>query len=174
MDRLIQYIPVGRVHLDDLFIFFSKLELHVNNLQFFLRSIANAGLKVKITNSTFARPSVSLLGHCVDNEGIHIEKTKIKAISKAPIPNSKTKLHSFFVVAGYYRRFIKGFADISAALQIATSAKKMFNCTAKMIFTFEFLQEKLVYLPFIADPDLSIPFTVERGTAKVASGAVLA
>lgn len=43
-----------------------------------------------------------------------------------------------------------------------------------MTLPFEFLQEKLVFLPVIAYPDFSIPFIVEKGASKVANGAFLA
>nr|GEW30836.1 retrotransposon protein, putative, Ty3-gypsy subclass [Tanacetum cinerariifolium] len=52
------------------------------------------------------------LGHMIDSEGIHVDPTKIESINDWASPNTPTEIHQSLGLAGYYRRFIKGFLKI--------------------------------------------------------------
>lgn len=79
-----------------------------------LEIVATHGLKLKITKSHFAEPKLEILGHVVDEAGIHVSMKKIQAIRETPLPAMVTQLRSFVRLAGYYRPFIKGVAEMSS------------------------------------------------------------
>ena len=85
-----------------------------------------------------------------------------------------TELRSFLGLAGYYRRFIRGFADISACLHAGTSTKGKFKWKDEMTLAFNDLKSMHISSPVLAFPDFSEPFVVGTDASSVALGAVLA
>ena len=101
-----------------------------------------------------------------------VDTDKIDAISAAPTPQNATELRSFLGLAGYYRRFIKGFAEIFAVLHEATSTKRVFTWTDGMRVVFDTLKVRLTP-PLLVFPDFYAPFVVETYASSVAIGAVV-
>ena len=48
-------------------------------------------------------------------EGVRVDPAKIEAIMRKP-PRHVTEVRSFLGLAGYYRRFVKGFSVIASTL----------------------------------------------------------
>ena len=57
-----------------------------------------------------------VLGHIISNQGIEVDKAKIKLISKLPSPTNVKTIRQFLGHAGFYRRFIKDFSKITKPL----------------------------------------------------------
>ena len=55
-------------------------------------------------------------------EGIRVDPAKIEAIVNWKLPQNVAKVRSFLVLAGYYRRFVKGFSII--AIHLLNYSKK--------------------------------------------------
>ena len=49
-------------------------------------------------------------------EGIRVDPVKIEKIVSGKLPRNVTKVRSFLGLAGYYRRFVKGFSVIASTL----------------------------------------------------------
>lgn len=86
----------------------------------------------------------------------------------------KTVLRSFLGLAGYYRRFIKKFAETSAALHRGTFGTGKLVWTEEMTTAFEKLKEKLTSPPVMAFPDFDVLFNVETDVSSISWGAALA
>lgn len=67
-------------------------------------------------------------GHMFSSEGMEPWPHKISAVKEWNIPTSVSVLHSFLGLACYYRRYIQGFADITAPLHHLTSNGVTFHC----------------------------------------------
>ena len=52
------------------------------------------------------------MGVVIGLEGIKIEKVKVKAVLDWPVPKLVKDIQRFLGLANYYRRFVKGFAEI--------------------------------------------------------------
>ncbi|GKE17972.1 putative reverse transcriptase domain-containing protein, partial [Tanacetum coccineum] len=57
-------------------------------------------------------PAVQFLGHVIDSQGIHVDPAKIESIKDWASPKTLTEINQFLGLAGYYRRFIKGFSKL--------------------------------------------------------------
>ena len=64
----------------------------------------------KLSKCEFLLNEVSFLGHIVSKEGIRVDPKKIEVVVEWKKPRNVTEVHSFLGLAGYYRRFVKGFS----------------------------------------------------------------
>uniref|UniRef100_A0AAV2LDV4 Reverse transcriptase n=1 Tax=Knipowitschia caucasica TaxID=637954 RepID=A0AAV2LDV4_KNICA len=79
------------------------------------------GLKLSLEKCTFFQTSVRYLSHIVSELGVETDPEKICALKSWPIPRTLKELRSFLGFAGYYRRFIHGYAAIAEPLNDLTN-----------------------------------------------------
>lgn len=85
------------------------------------------GLKLQPHKYTLFQSKVNYLGHVVSKEGVATDPEKTTAVQQWKPPATVRDVRSFLGFAGYYRRFIPGFARIAAplnALLAGTAAQK--------------------------------------------------
>ena len=104
------------IYLDDILIFSSSVEEHLQRLDRGFARLTDFGLKIKGKKCCLFREKVVFLGHVVSVEGISVDDDKIQSIREWPIPRTVEHLRSFLGLAGYYRRFVQGFSRIAAPL----------------------------------------------------------
>ena len=119
------------------------------------------------------QPSVELLGHVVDKNGVHVDEQKVEKVRDAIPPTTRNELRSFLGLASYYRRFIPELARISRLLNEKTSDKVKFIWSEDMQTAFEELKVMLTSAPILAYPDYEKPFVVCTDESSEAVGAVL-
>ncbi|GJX11941.1 putative reverse transcriptase domain-containing protein [Tanacetum coccineum] len=103
------------VFINDILIYSKNKEEHEEHLKLILELLKKEELYVKFSKCEFWIPKVQFLGHVIDSKGIHVDPTKIESIKDWASPKSPTEIHQFLGLAGYYRRFIKGFSKIANA-----------------------------------------------------------
>ena len=73
----------------------------------------------------------------------------------------------------YYRRFIKGFADIAKVLHKLTEKSAKFLWTNECDIAFQSLKAALMTQPILSYPDMSKPFILDTDASGTTLGAVL-
>ncbi|GKD97193.1 reverse transcriptase domain-containing protein [Tanacetum coccineum] len=101
-----------------------------------------------------------VLGHKVSGSGIEVDKAKIKAISKLPYPTNIKAIRSFLGHAGFYRRFIKDFSQVTRPMTQLLVKDAPFNFSEECIKAFDKLKQELTWAPIIIKPDWSLPFEI--------------
>nr|GEY33372.1 putative reverse transcriptase domain-containing protein [Tanacetum cinerariifolium] len=106
-------------------------------------------------------------------EGVHMDPTKIEAIKNWAMPITPSEVRQFLGLAGYYRRFIKGFSLISKPLTKLTQKNKKFEWETEAEEAFQTLKQKLYCAPILALPEGSEDFVVYRDASLRGFGVVL-
>ena len=68
---------------------------------------------------------------------------KIEAVRNWPRPITPTDIRSFMALAGYYRRFVDGFASIASSLKTFTQKKVKFEWSKSCEKGFKDLKDNL-------------------------------
>lgn len=160
------------VFFDDILIFSKNLKEHLEHIKIVLETLKEHSLFAKLSKCVFAAQQVEYLGHVISAEGVATDPKKISAIVEWPVPDTVTKLRSFLGLAGYYRRFIKGYGLICRPLHDVLK-KGNFSWQSAQEAAFRQLQQALISAPVLALPDFSQPFVLETDASGKGIGAVL-
>jgi hypothetical protein len=101
------------VFIDDILIYSRSAEEHEQHLRVILIQLRAHELYAKFSKCEFWLQEVIFLGHIITAEGVKVDPEKVKDVSDWKQPTNVTEVHSFLRLAGYYRRFIKGFLKIA-------------------------------------------------------------
>ncbi len=177
------------IYLDDIIIFSRTFEEHLERLEVVFTRLRKHGLKLKPPKCSLLRKEVQYLGHVVSAEGIHTDPEKISRVRDWKRPSNVKEVLGFVGFAGYYRRFINGYATLVAPLYRLTSGDpkkkkrgvrgtsgpaKPFEWSEECEKAFEALKERLITAPVLGYPNYSLPFVLQTDASGEGLGAVLA
>ena len=170
------------IYLDDIIIFSDTFENHLDRLDAVFQRLHQYNLKLKASKCEFFRSEVTYLGHVVSEAGIKTDPEKISVLKNWPVPKCIKDVRKLLGFAGYYRRFVKGFARIERPLNdmlVGVSTKK--PTRKRMPFewgevqqrAFETIIEKLSNPPVLAYADYKKSFKLHTDASSSGLGAVL-
>nr|GFC38538.1 putative reverse transcriptase domain-containing protein [Tanacetum cinerariifolium] len=109
----------------------------------------------------------------IDSEGIHVDPTKIESINDWVSPNTPTEINQSLGLAGYYRRFIKGFLKIAKPMTKLNQKRVKFDWGEKEEAAFQLLKQKLCSASILALPEGTENFVVYCDASQKGFGMVL-
>ena len=145
----------------------------MESLNAVFEKLKKANLKIQIKKSEFLRKEVSFLGHMVTPDGMKPDPDKISAVRKFPLPTTQKQIKSFLGLLGYYRKFIKDFANLTKPLTECLRKGNKIVLNYKFISCFEHCKNLLCNDPILQYPDFEKPFIITTDASNVALGAVL-
>lgn len=160
------------VFFDDILIFSKCFADHLKHLDMVFHILDEGKFFLKESKCAFSQRSIEYLGHIVSEKGVAAEPSKIKAMVDWPPPTTLKALRGFLGLTGFYRRFIKGYANIAAPLT-QLLRKDSFHWNNEAQTAFNQLKEAMVQAPVLALPNFSQPFVVETDASGSGMGAVL-
>ncbi|CAM4720623.1 unnamed protein product [Lepidochelys kempii] len=162
-------------YLDYMAIFSDSWAEYLEHLQKVFVRIREAGLTVKAKKCQIGLNRVTYLGHQVGQGTINPLQAKVAAIQKWLVPKSKKQVQSFLGLAGYYKRFVPQYSQITAPLTDLTKKKQphAIQWTEDCQKAFNQLKATLMSDPVLRAPDFDKPFLVTTDTSKRGVGAVL-
>jgi hypothetical protein len=161
------------VFIDDILIYSRMSEEHEEHLRKALERLRREKLYAKLKKCEIWINSVSFLGHVIFGEGVAVDSEKVKAMVEWTRPTSVFEIQSFLGLAGYYRRFIKGFSKLSRLLTALTRKNAPFVWTDECEQCFQELKRQLVTAPVLALPTESGNFIVYSNVSKKGLSCVL-
>ena len=176
--RLMQRILRGledfcSVYIDDVIVFSSSIEEHLDHLQQIFARLRRVGLKLQPKKCIFGSQEVLYLGHLVSAKGIYPNPAKTKAVKEFPIPTNVKAVRRFLGLASYYRRFVPNFAKVASPLHALTRQDVPFQWTAQCQQAFERLKDLLTSPPVLAYPNFAAKFVLHTDASGEGLGAVL-
>ncbi|GJV33036.1 hypothetical protein Tco_1393436 [Tanacetum coccineum] len=138
------------VFIDDIRIYSRNKEEHANHLRIIIELLKKKKL-----------------------QGLHVDPAKIEVVKNWTSPTTPTKICQFLGLAGYYRRFIKGFSKIAKSLTELTQKNKKYIWDEDQETAFQLLKQKLCEAPILALPEGNDDFVVYCDASHQGLGAVL-
>ena len=138
-----------------------------------LQTLREHQLWAKFIKCQFWLDRVAFLGHVVSAEGILVDPQKKEAIVDWKPPTNVTKVRSFLGLAGYYRKFIKGFSNIATPLTKLTIKEEKFIWSEAYQNSFDELKQRLTIAPVLTLPSGSEGIKVYCDATRQGLGCVL-
>ena len=140
------------VFIDDILVYSKDREDHDTHLRVVLETLRKEQLYAKLSKCEFWLGEVSFLEHIVSEEGIRVDPKKIEVIIEWKPPRNVTEVQSFLGLAGYYKRFIKGFSMTAAPMTRLLQKNVRFELSEKCQASFEKLKAFLTEAPVLTQP----------------------
>jgi len=102
-----------------------------------------------------------------------VDPVKIVVILNLEVPRSVKQLHATLGHTGYYRKFIKGYAEITAPMEKLLKKDVTFSWNEDYKKSLDLLKEKMVTSPILVFLDWKREFHVHVDASCIALGVVL-
>ena len=113
------------------------------------------------------------MGHVITPDGITPNPARVSAVKDFPVPTSVKEVRQFVGLTSYYRRFIKGFAQIAQPLHNLTQKGASFTWSPQCQTAFQQLKECLISSPVLCYPSFDKRFVIETDASQHGLGAIL-
>ena len=128
-------------YLDDIMIFSSTLEEHLEHLSIIFGKLRQHNLKLKLKKRSFLKIETNYLGFVINENGIKPDEKKVEAIRSLPVPTYVKEVRSFIGMCSYYRRFIPNFSQIAEPIVALTRKYAHFKWSDAHQRTFDYLKD---------------------------------
>jgi hypothetical protein len=137
------------VYMDDCLVHSPTLEQHLLDMAEVLEIFRRRKLFAKCSKCEFGRQELGVLGHRLSRAGVSVDQCKVQSIGEWATPTSCTKVLRFTGLANYYRRFMKGYAELAAQLTALGSPTARFAWTQEAQASFDALKRALCTSPVL-------------------------
>ena len=164
------------IYLDDVIVFGRTEEEHLEHLHVVFERFWEFSLKLKPLKCSFFQSEIVYLAHHILQRGILSSRENVWAVQEFPMLETYMQVRVFCGLAGHYRRFIKGFANIACPLyDILGKEVKMgpVDLPPEAPEAMDILKRKIQSTPALVFPDFDKPFLLETDASKEGLGAVL-
>ena len=177
------------IYLDDIVVFSSTFEEHLERLEAVFQRLQINNLKLKASKCEFFKRECTYLGHVVSEQGIRTDPSKIETVRNWPVPRNVKEIRMLLGFTGYYRRFVKGYASIVRPLndllighptnKNAKKGKKPKPKPSVYVWgenqktAFQTIIDRLTHPPVLAYADYKLPFKLHTDASSTGLGAVL-
>jgi hypothetical protein len=161
------------VFIDDILIFSKNEEEYDKHPRMVLQRLRENQLYAKLNKCEFWLKEVSFLGHIISEVGISIDPSKVNDVLSWNTPQNVLNIRSFLRLAGYYRRFIERFSNISKPMIDLLEKGKTFEWTPRHEAIFQELKKRLTTAPVLTMLDMEKPFSIYCDASGQGLGCVL-
>ncbi|KAL0177702.1 hypothetical protein M9458_026596, partial [Cirrhinus mrigala] len=150
------------VYIDDILIYSRSEAEHRHHVAEVLQKLREHQLYLKAEKCSFHQPSIHFLGYIIDRHGVRMDEGKVEAVISWPEPKTIKELQRFLGFANFYRRFIKGYSQISSSItNLLKGHPKTLTWTPDASKAFKNLKKAFTQAPLLTHPDPDLPFVVE-------------
>lgn len=158
---------------DDILIYTNTFEEHLMALDEIFSRLDRHNIKLNAKKCELLLESVIYLGHIVSPQGISPDPTKVESIKLFPTPKTVKQARSFIGMANFFRKYIKGFANIARPIHDSINTGDPIQWTQKAQEAMEELKTKLTTAPVLIHIDHNGKLTIRCDASGYGIGAVL-
>jgi len=175
MSELMNGLEFARAYLDDLLIISAAggFTEHLDRLEQVFTRLAESGLKVNASKSSFAKTNLNYLGYLISRDGIKPSLKKVEAIYNIEPPKIRKQLRRFIGMVNYYRDMWPHRSHVLAPLSALTSIKVKWQWTEEHQNAFMQMKTLISKETLLAYPNFNKKFEIHTDASKVQLGACL-
>ena len=173
MTGVLKDLPFAMAYLDNIIIYSSTPEEHLQHIKTVFEKLHHAKLSMKLSKCHFFTKEIQYLGHILGVEGIRPVPAKTEAIKAMHPPVNPKQVCAFLRLVGYYRKFIKNFEKIAKPLTMLTCMDVKFEWKETHRCAFMKLKDAIIQAPILRCPDTMKPYIVYTDASDDACGAQL-
>jgi len=161
------------VYLDDLVAYGMNWPEALERLRKVFQKLREANLKLKPSKCFLMTQETEYLGHRVCGKGIYPGNRKVEAVRHWPVPSTTDEVRSFLGLTGYYRKFVKDYAEWAHPLVSLLKKGVSYEWGAPQQLAYEHLREALISDPCLAAIRPYGRLILDTDASDYAVGAVL-
>jgi hypothetical protein len=161
-----------KVYLDDWTVY-NLLKNHVEVLRLMLEQCRQCQISLNIKKCIFGTPFGILLSHILCKQGLLVDPTNITIIVNLPTQKIVCQLRETLGHTRYYKKFIKGYAHITAPMEKLLRKDTKFQWNGECQHGLDTLKEKMVTALILIFLDWEKTFHVHVDASMIALGAIL-
>ena len=140
-----------KVYFDD-YIVYGIVKYHIQSLRMILDRCRQFYISLNLKKCIFCSPFGILLVHAVCWDGIPMDLSKIAIIVNLPRPSTVKQLRTTLGHTGCYRKFIRGYAEVTAPMEKLLKKYVKFQWNEKCQESLDVLKNKMVTAPILVFP----------------------
>ena len=160
-------------YLDDLLIYTKTPEDMETAVKYVLRTLANAGLKIKLSKVDLFQRSITVLGRIIDGTGILPMPRNVEQLQSFAKPTCKKQLQQFLGLLAWLSPFIPKYSTLINPLTNLLHKDTQWHWTEMHDRTFHDLKERMNERTKIYAPRYDLPFYIVSDASNCATGAIL-
>ncbi|GKD70882.1 putative reverse transcriptase domain-containing protein, partial [Tanacetum coccineum] len=161
------------IFIDDILVYSKSKDEHEVHLRLVLELLKKEEMYAKFSKCEFWLQEVQLLGHVVNQNGIHVDPSKIEAVKNWKAPTTPSEIQSFLGLAGYYQRFIANFSKIAKPFTSLTQKNNKYEWGVEQEEAFQTLKDNLCNAPILSLPNGVEDFVIYCDVSNQGLGCVL-
>ena len=161
------------IYLDDVIVFSATFDEQVERLRAVWQRIREAGLKLKPKKTHLMKTSVTFLGHVLSEKGALPAPENVEKLARWPTPVRTRDVRALLGLGNYYRKFVRGYADMVKPLTNLTRKYEPFVWSSDCQKAFETLKDALLGPEVMAYPRSGCKYILDCDASNYCLGGVL-
>ena len=156
MAKILSNLPFEQLvyFLDDLLLSSDTVEEHLKRLRLVFSRLSQVNMKLSPSKCNFLKKEVKFVGVVINEEGLSIDKNRVKALTNLQAPNDRKSLQSLLGFFGLNRKWIPKYTDLTRPMYKIMKKGVPFNWDEECNRNLRQLKEAVIQSVTLAIPDL--------------------
>ena len=173
MTGVLKDLPFAMAYLDDIIIYSSTPEEHLQHIKTVFEKLHHAKLSMKLSKCHFFAKEIQLPQTHSRHGRDQTSPSQNRSHQGHDPPVNPKQIRAFLRLVGYYRKFIKNFAKIEKPLTMLTRMDVKFEWKETHHCAFMKLKDAIIQAPILRYPDTTKPYIMYMDASNDACGAQL-
>lgn len=161
------------VYVDDVLLMSETITEGITLLREVFKTLTDAGFSINLQKCSFLTSQVEYLGRVISHGQVRPSPGKVAALVSSPAPSNVKQVRQFLGLAGYFRRYIEGYASKTVSISRLLKKDTKFVWGSEQEFARQYLINRLTTEPVLAIFDPALATELHTDASSVGYGAVL-